>query len=653
MELPLLQEILILFSASIVVGYLASLLKIPLMVALLFTGMLAGPYGLALVAQPEVVKVLAEIGVILLLFSIGLEFSFEKLLEMKTLALVGGVIQLLLAVGLTVWFLVSFDIPLAQAVFIGSLVAMSSTAIVIKILQQQMQLNAPHGRVALGILIFQDLAVVFLMMLVPVLAGIHQSETTFSSAYLIKLCLFAAFLFAAAKWLVPHLLYHVLSTRNRELFMMAIAFLAFFIAWLANQLGLSLAFGAFIAGLIVAESEYNQGAVANIQPLRDLFMGFFFVSIGMLFDYRLVAQEPLLLLGLLVILIIIKVTANALAVLALGYPLRTVLISSMALAQIGEFSFVLATLGVSYRLFTLEQYQLFLALTISSMMLTPVLITWSKWLSLRVRDRRLFSLEAWDDEREEEVLTGHIIIVGYGVNGRNLARVARASNISYIVIDTNPKTIKEELAKGESIFFGDAVRKEVLMHAGIKQARVLALAVSDPAAEQAIISEARHLNPEIYIIARTRYVSETLNLQRLGANEVIPEEFETSIEMFARVLNRYHVAKDRIEELIAEIRSDNYGILRDARRGLILNSGLPGMETATLTLTEQSSLCQQTLAQANFRQNYQVNVIGLIRAETVLANPGATFQLQAGDKIIVIGKPESVGHLRTIMARTG
>ncbi|MCC6932955.1 MAG: cation:proton antiporter [Deltaproteobacteria bacterium] len=651
MEIPLLSDILVLLGMGIVVAYISNLVRVPLMVSLLITGVVAGPYGLALIEQAEAVKVIAEIGVILLLFSIGLEFSFEKMLEMKKVTFLGGGLQLIITSIIVVSLLSISQMGLAQCVFISFLVALSSTAIVIKILQQQLQLNAPHGRVALGILIFQDITVVFLMMLVPLLAGLQSSLAFPSGVYLAKLILFAGFLFVCAKWLVPRFLYHVLSTRNRELFLMAIAFLAFFVAWITSELGLSLALGAFIAGLIVSESEYSQGAVANIQPLRDLFMSFFFVSVGMLFDYHILLINPLLVLILLIGLVLIKFFATAIGLTVLGYSSRTVMMASLSLAQIGEFSFVLATLGISYRLLNAEQYQIFLAVTILSMMLTPLLINFSKRLVL-LKGKQIVAKNLSDNNLnsgQEISLNDHIIIIGYGINGRNLARVAKSSEIPYIVIDTNPETIRKERQNGENIFFGDAVQKEVLLHAGIKQARILALAVSDPMAEKAIIVEARHVNPNIYIIARTRYVSETPILHRLGADEVIPEEFETSIEIFARVLTRYNISRKRIEDFIAEIRRDNYSLLRGSERDLALKTDIPGLDSVTFTMSDQSKICGQTLEQINVRQNYAVTIIGIIRNGEIIPNPSGAAALQASDQLIVVGERKALHRFQEVL----
>jgi len=654
MEIALFKDILIIFTLAITVLLLCQRVHLPTILGFLLTGILAGPYGLKLISAVDEVEVLAEIGVILLLFTIGVEFSLKEFVRMKRSVVIGGSLQVLLT------FLVSFaisrklDRPFNEAVFIGFFIALSSTAIVLKILQEKAQFDSPHGRMALAVLIFQDVAVVPMLLFIPLLAG--GAGELGKSLGLLALKGIGVFVFVAlsARWIVPRLLYQVTRSRSQELFLLSVLVMCFGVAWLTYLSGLSLALGAFLAGLIISESEYGHHALGNIVPFRDVFTSLFFVSIGMLLDLDFLIKHPDQVALISVAVMISKTLIATLAVLVLGFPLRTAIIVGLSLCQVGEFSFILARVGVDYGLLVGDTFQLFLAVAVITMGATPFIMAFAP----RVADFVLrfplpgmikagFSARSRSgvaDQREK--FKDHLIIVGYGLNGRNLAQAAKAAKIPYLIIEMNPETVRNEKKAGEPITFGDASLEAVLQHAGIGEARVMVVAISDPAGTRKITAVARKLNQKLHIITRTRFFQEMAPLHELGANEVIPEEYETSVEIFARVLSKYLVPKDEIERFTAETRSGGYQIFRKRAQESAplcdLELHLPGMEVSTVRVSEKTTLVGKSIADIQLRKKYGVTLLAIKRGTEVLSNPDGQMHLMGGDILIVLGSPENL-----------
>lgn len=561
MHIPLLQDIVIIIGLAIVVSFVFNLLKIPPIVGFLLTGILAGPFGLGLVHGVKEVEVMAEIGVILLLFTIGLEFSLQKLIRIKKIVLLGGTLQVGLSIALVTGIGIAYGLSLPQALFAGFLVSLSSTAIVLKMLQEQSDLDTPHGRNALGILLFQDVIIVPMMIVIPILGGAQVFGQSDLLPLIWKSVLLVAIILVSAKWIIPHLLHQVARLRNRELFLLSIVFIAFSVAWLTSQFGLSLALGAFLAGLIISESEYSHAAVSNILPFHDLFMSFFFVSIGMLLDIHFFLTNPFISLLLAGCLILIKFFTAGIATIILKYPVRTAIIVGFALAQIGEFSFILSAVGRNHALIPQDAYQTFLAVVIISMITTPFIYALKKYVDNIVsvlpvpRALKTGLAKGLTDSPEVED-AGHLIIVGFGFSGRLLARAAKQANLRYKIIDLNPDTVRNEQNAGEPIFYGDSTQRTVLKKAGIERARVIVLVINDSSATLKSVKLARELNPKIHIIARSRYLQGSEELQRLGADEVMVEEAESAISIFASVLTKFEISENKIESLSEKVRSD-------------------------------------------------------------------------------------------------
>ncbi|MEN6466155.1 MAG: cation:proton antiporter [Syntrophaceae bacterium] len=645
MELSFFSNILIIAGLSAAVLYLCHLLKVPVIIGFLITGIIAGPQALKLISDLESVQSLAEIGIILLLFTIGIEFSFQNLFQFKRPALVGGSIQIALT-GLVI-FLISVyaGLPLAEAILVGFIVSLSSTAIVMKLLQERAEVDTPHGNTVLGILIFQDIMVVPMMLLVPILAGIgNVAEKQFSPAQLLQIVA-VLLLIAGARWAVPWVLFKVTRTRSRELFFLGLILICLGIAWLTHRLGLSLALGAFLAGLIISESEYSHEALSHLLPFRDVFMSFFFISIGMLLDIGYFFSRPFLLVFLAAAVIALKVIFAAIASGVVGLPIRNVIIAGFCLGQIGEFSFILSASGLSAGLMPRDHYQAFIAVSVLTMIATPFMMIGAPRLAgLTSRLRFLGALDRdilHHSRKNGRTEKNHLIIVGFGLNGRNLARAARKGGIPYVIIEMNPTVIREERAKGEPIFYGDATKEKILEHANIAEARSIVVVINDPAAAARIVWLARRLNSGIYIIVRTRFIREIDNFSDLGANEVIPEEFETSVEIFTRVLRNYLLPKDEIENLISEIRAEEYDMLRSVDPEALTCSDfracLPELHLTSVRLPEGSPLLGNSLAGSGIREEFGLTLMALVRGSENITNPPPDIIFHQGDVLVVAG----------------
>ncbi len=653
MQLEFLKSLVLIFGVSAIVVFALGRLRIPSVVGFLVAGVILGPHGFGFIKDVHEVELLAEIGVILLMFTIGLEFSLKNLMTLRSQVLGGGLLQVILTIGLIV--LLSFSLlkqGLNAAVFDGFLVALSSTAIVIKLLVDRAEINAPHGRSSVGILIFQDLCVVPFMLLIPILAGNGGSLQDIAFTMFKSFAVLAVVLIAA-RWAVPFILHEIVKTRSRELFIITIILLCIGTAFLTSKLGLSLALGAFLAGIVISESEYASQAISDILPFKESFTGLFFISIGMLMNIEfLYANFAMVITVVLAILILKSVTGMTSSYIA-GQSLRVSMQTGFYISQIGEFSFVLAVAGKAAGLLTEYAYQLFLSSSVLTMLFTPFIAGISPQVSAWLVSKPILKrLEQMGRGREKGLYpakkSGHVIIVGFGINGSNLARVLKESGIPYTVLEMNANTVKKLKKKGEPIYYGDGTSSEILHKMGIHRAKVLVIAISDPAATRRIVQIARHENPEIYIIVRTRYVAEVDDLIKLGANEVIPEEFETSIEVFSRVLHQYHIPKNVITEHIDNIRQNSYSVLRTVelpKRHLAeRHEFLKDIETETYLIKKESHISGHSIKELHLRAETGATIIAVQREEEVYQNPSPDFVLKSGDVLLLIGKRKDINN---------
>ena len=652
MEIPLLNDIVIIFGLSIAVLFICHRLRVPAVVGFLLTGIFIGPYGFKLVKGVHEVEILAEVGVVLLLFTIGIEFSFKRLLQIKKSVLAGGSLQVLLTFLSAFFILRHFVHPPGEAVFIGFLVTLSSTAIVLKLIQEKAEVDSPHGRIILGILIFQDIMVVPMILVTPLLAGATGSLGGSLLILVAKGIGIILFVIIAAKWIAPQALFQIAKTRNHELFMLSVIVICLGVAWAASKAGLSLALGAFLAGLIISETEYSHQALGNILPFRDVFTTFFFISIGMMLDVGFLLEKPVSILLIVLGIFGLKAIIAGLVTILLGFPLRTGIFVGCSLGQIGEFSFILSRVGVEYGLFAGNIYQMFLSVSVLSMAATPFIIAMCPNLSniiLRLPlPKKLISGLYPVSEIKVEEKKHHLIIIGFGVNGGNLARAAKVAGIPYAIIEMNPETVRSEKAKGEPIYYGDATREAVLNYANAKEAKIVVVAINDPTATRKITEVIRSLNPEARLIVRTRYLQEMKPLYELGADEVIPEEFETSVEIFTRVLTRYLIPRDTIERLVSEVRADGYEMFRSLSKESAsfsdLRLHLHDIDITAFRISQGSPLIGKTLGRINLRRRYEISVVAIRREGEILSNPGADMLVLSDDVLFLLGSSEKISE---------
>lgn len=650
MEYEFLKYLEVIFIASAAVILLLYKLKIPSLIGFIISGIIIGPNGVGLIKDIHFIQILAEIGVVLLLFTIGIEFSMTKLVRIRKAVLGGGGTQVLLTIILSATLTYIAIENINKSLFFGFLYALSSTAIVLKLLAERGEIDSPHGHTMVGILIFQDLCIVPLMLLIPVLAG-DRIDMLDVGLKMGKAAVIIIVVLLSARWIVPTLLHQVVRTKSRELFLTTIILLCIGIALLTSRFGLSLALGAFLAGLVISESEYAHQAISDILPFKDSFMGLFFVSIGMLMDTGFVVDNGVSIIGIVALIFTLKIITGTVAALTIGNSVRTSVIAGLGLAQIGEFSFVLAIAGKASGLISEAFYQIFLSSSVVTMLITPFIVNAaprvSEWITAQPLLKKVIGRKKMSDgEGGPRKRHDHVIIIGFGLNGRNLAKVLREAEVPYVVLEMNSDTVREMRKKGEPVYYGDGTSQEILHKMGIEKARLLVIAISDPVSTRRIVSIARYTNPNVYIIVRTRYLVEVDELRSLGADEIIPEEFETSIEIFSRVLHQYSFPRNAILDMVDKIRSNSYTALRSVevpRRHLFEKyEWLPEIEIDGYRIPESSHLNNKTIKELQVREKTGVTIIAVRRVKEVYANPEPDFKFKQGDFILFTGDRENM-----------
>lgn len=561
-HIPLLDELAIVAALGVGVTVLLSRLRLPTVAGLLAAGALLGPYGLGLATSVSAIEVLAEVGVVLLLFSIGLEFSLARLRDIFRQVALGGVLQVGLTTLAAMGVAMALGEPLGRGIFYGFVFALSSTAIVLRALAERRELDAPHGRFIVGTLIFQDLCVVPMVLAVPLLgAGASGADAAGKIGLAIgKAAVVVVAVVGISRFVVPKVLDWVDASRSREVFLLAILGLCIGTAWLTAHAGLSLALGAFLGGMVVADTEYGHRAMGDILPLRDAFMNIFFVSLGMLFDVRVVLAQPLLVAALLLGFLVAKGALATFAVLAMRFPARVAWLAGVGLAQFGEFGFVLTRLAQSSGVIDAKAAGPLLAAGIGSMFLTPLLVRAAPHITAGEKIlgplERLIGVRSIDEREPHERLENHILIVGYGVAGSLAARALRACQVPFVALELNADNVRRGRAEGNPVYYGDATSEEALRHAHVERARMVVLLMNDAQAALRVVDTLRRVAPAVPVLMRTRYLGERERLFALGAKEVVAEEVEGAVEIVTRMLRRAEVPQGDIDARIREVRSD-------------------------------------------------------------------------------------------------
>jgi K+:H+ antiporter len=648
-QTPLLRDLVILFTAALPIVLVFQRLNIPSVVGFVIAGVAIGPYGIGLIARTDDVNSLAEFGLVVLMFVAGLELSFGALAHLRRVILGAGSLQITVTVGVVAALVWAFGLPTPLALFSGFLAAHSSTAIVLKMLADRGEMDAPQGRLAAGILLIQDLSLVPMILLTRVLASGETASWTLIAGALIKAAAAVGFIVLAARVVLPMALQQVVRLRSRELFTGTVVLFSFGTAWLASELGLSLALGALVAGLVISESEYSHQAVADILPFRDTLNSVFFMSIGMLLHVEFLAAHWLLLLAGAVGVIAIKLLVMVAAILPFYRSLRVALITALSLAAAGEMAFVIAQFALPTGFITVTQYEALVGMVALSMVAAPFLIAAAPDIAQRVQHAigRPEPASASPDQRARE----HVLIIGYGLNGENLARVLRQTGVRYLILELNPDRVATAREHNEPVLYGDASRPEVLQKAGVGAAHAVVVAISDPVATRRIVALGRQHNAHVPMIVRTRYVAEMDELRRLGATEVIPEEFETSVEIFARVLRRLRVPRNIITLQVDLIRQEGYGMLRGLRLPPQtlghLADVLAATTTETFLVTKGSAADGCTIRDLGLRRATGVTIIAMVREGQPTTNPAPETSLHAGDILVMVGSHEQLDQAIT------
>ena len=576
------------------------------------------------------------------MFIIGLEFSIEKFSAIKRYALLGGLLQVVLTT-VMVMILTSFAMPLNHAVFMGFLVCFSSTAIVMKLIQKKQLTHTLQGRVTLGILIFQDIAVILVLLLTPLLGGQSLNLTTLPMV-LAQVIGLALIIIVVGLYIVPRALREAAKTKNRDLFMLLILFICLGTTFGTSAIGISPELGAFIAGLIISNTDYAHQTLGYIQPFQDVFMSIFLISIGLMINVNYFIQNILLIILLSVIVLLVKFVATLITGELLKIPIRTTIAISILLSQIGEFSFVLAGVGIANGLLSSELFTMFLAVSIITMSSTPflqsvtprIISLFKKIPYFQVDDELLVINE---EETDSEILEDHVIIVGFGVNGKNLSRACYHYHIPYVIVDLNPLIVEKEKALGLPIIYGDASNESVLKELNVTGANCMIIATSNYASTLKTIDSARILNPNLHIIVRTRYLKNVDEVYEAGADVVIPEEFETSIVIFTKLMDYYDKDVDEVTDTIETLRSDNYHEFRSIAPDELttrLNEKLTDLTVESLYVDDKKQLDEYEF------KKYDLTVAAIIRDNKTILGISPKFELEHDDLILFTGNEDNI-----------
>jgi CPA2 family monovalent cation:H+ antiporter-2 len=646
---------LILLGVAVVLVVLFRYLHLPQILAYLAAGVLVGPFGLGWVPDVATTRNLAEFGLVFLMFTLGLEFSLPKLMAMKTTVFGLGGVQVLVTAavfGALAWWL---GVSPEGAIVVGGLLAMSSTAIVMKLLVDQLEQSSRHGRHSFGVLLFQDLVVVPFLILIPALGGAGTAPLWITLGWaLVKGVVVLAAIFFIGRWLLRPLFHEVAVGRSRELFMFTVLLVTLASAWATEQAGLSLALGAFLAGMMVGETEYRHQVEGDILPFRDILLGLFFVTVGMLLDVSAVARLwPMVLAGVLALLLV-----KTLIVLAVGRLFRieagVALRTGLVLAQGGEFGFALLLQAKQFQLLSGDVAQIVLAVVVLSMLLTPLVIRYNGHIAKRLvpsyTRARQSDLEVI--RAEAGTSKGHVIVCGFGRSGQNLGWMLEQDHIPYIALDLDPVRVRDARDAGKPVVYGDADRRDVLEAAGLVHARALAVSFENVSSALRILEITRHLRPDMPVIVRTRDDADLERLNAAGATEVVPESLEGSLMMGSHLLLLLGVPMSRIVRHVRDVRTDRYRMLRGFFHGVDLTEEAGDdayrARLHSVTLPAGARAVGRRLAELALAR-VGVTVSAVRRGGIRGPDPGPETRLMAGDVVVLLGTPEALNEAEKIL----
>nr|WP_275072607.1 cation:proton antiporter [Petrachloros mirabilis] len=643
-------------------GLLAAMLRQPVLLGYLLGGMIVGPFGLGLIKEVIQVETLAQFGVAFLLFTLGVKFSLAELQRVKAISLGGGSLQILLTIAVTtaISLAVGWVSSPAQGIFLGAVLSLSSTAVVLKCLSERNELETPHAQVMLGILVVQDLAVGLMLAIFPAL---NQPSEQLGMAVvwaLVKIGGIALGAVAVGTWVLPPLLRFLARTESRELFLLGVVALCLGIALLTEHLGLSIEMGAFLAGLMISEVEYADQTLAYVEPLRDIFATLFFAAIGMLIDPVFLWQHLELILGLVTLVIVGKFVIITPLVTRFGYSRKTALLVGLGLAQIGEFSFVLASAGQSLELVSPQVYLLVLSTTAVTLVITPFVL--QAVPRLFALEDRLPWLQRWlmacprdPMAPETERLRDHVVVCGYGSIGQSIVTVLQAHHYPVLVIEQSEQVVQKLREAGIPYVYGDAASPQVLEKAQIVQAQSMAITLPDPMSIRLCLKRALEFSPDLDVVAYANHDQDLELMYQLGAKEVVQPRFEASLELSAHLLAELGINDIQIQQELQEIRQSRYQDFRPQRSDFAVQRDLrlavQGMNSKWLSLPENSTVLGMTLEETDFRRLTGVILMAIRRQSgEEIDYPQPTTILEAGDRLLVVGQAEEMNAFSDFIA---
>jgi CPA2 family monovalent cation:H+ antiporter-2 len=664
-EVDLIGPLVLLLVVACVVLLVLNRLRLPPTIGYLLSGVLLGPHVMGMLAEGDTVSTIAEIGVILLMFTIGLEFDARYFLRIRRVAIGGGLTQILLTVLAALLAGTAFGWSIRTSLFVGCIIALSSTAVVLKSMMKQGSLDTLPGRLTVAVLIMQDLAIVPMMILLPI-RGSSTSEISLNLAGAIgRAALLLALTFVLTRYLMPRFLHLIAGGRSQELFLLMTMAICLGMAWVSHLLGVSYALGAFLAGVIIGGTDFAHQINADIIPFRDVFSGVFFVAMGMLLDPAYVVSAWPAVLVLVAIILVGKTAITGLAVSAFGHPPGISLQVGFNLAQVGEFSFLIAQMGWRQNLIGEEIYKLAIAASVISMMVAPLLIQVSPRLSTalaRIAVRLLPGVERLGRSSAgikagpaPPSLSGHVVILGYGTVGRALGDVLLANRVPFLALELDPDYVREGRRHAHPVHYGDANSEGLLRRVGVDRARYLVVTLPDAVLERAIIKRARAMNPGLFILARSRRGTEDDSFYLDGADEVVTETFEAGIEFIARILRRLNLPKQEVERQVGRARGSRYEFIRrnefDPLPLSEVHRTLDSLRVEFLEIPSGSPLIGRKLRDAGIRESTGALVMAVVRDGAIVHNPGADFSLRQNDTILVSGAIEQVVRVEEIIDR--
>jgi CPA2 family monovalent cation:H+ antiporter-2 len=639
-------ELLAILSSAVLIVWLFRRLHLPAILAYLVAGMLVGEHGFALAQDQVDYDHFAELGIVFLLFTLGLEFSLPKLMAMRHLVLAVGSLQVGISLVFFMVVALFFGQTFASALIIGGILALSSTAIVIRQLSESGAMKRKSGQLSVAILLFQDVAVVPLLIIIPMFA--QESDTSMAVELLIALVkgvFVVAILMFAGKWLLPRLFNLVAQVRTDELFVLTTLLVTLVASSLTQWFGLSMALGAFLAGMMLGESQYKHQLEADIRPYRDILLGLFFVTVGMKLDIGIVYSSPLVIIGLMVSFMLVKILVIAFLAMRAGEASKDAWASGIMLAQMGEFGFVLIALANQVELLPVETASILLGAGVLSMAITPYMIDNARKWSILLSKETPIETEKLTELPENTDLSDHVIICGFGRVGQTVSRFLKQESIKFVAIDIDPLRTTKAREAGENILFGSSRQAELLKAARLSQAKLVVIAFGDDKQSLDVIQKVRSLSPDVPILVRTRNDDQLDALQEAGANQVVPESLEGSLMLVSQVLSLTGVPFSRIMRRVQKERKDHYSHLHGFFQGEQTDMSPEAMDRIefanAIILTENSFAIGHSIASLNLTTK-RVTVVALRRDNVEIEQPNEKTILQAQDTLIVRGKPRRV-----------